>query len=187
MEVETLAARADGVQQPVGLGGGQHEVDVIGGFFEGLEQCVAGRLVSMWASSRMNTRLAPPTEATVDTLARRSRMSSTLLWEAASSSITSMEEEPATAVQESQAPHGSPSAASRSGQLSDLASRRAGGGLSGAPRSGEQVGVGHPPLLDLLRQGMGDVILPDYLVEALRTVLAVERLIFHTRNRTRPP
>ena len=72
----------------------------------------------------MNTRLAPPTDATVDTLVLNSRMSSTLLWEAASSSSTSMDEEPATAVQEGHVPHGSP-AASRCGQFRDLASNLA--------------------------------------------------------------
>ena len=72
----------------------------------------------------MNTRFAPPTEATVDTPERSSLMSSTLLWEAASSSITSKETESVTARQEWQSSHGSP-AGERSGQLRALANRRA--------------------------------------------------------------
>ena len=41
---ETLAARADRVQQAVGLGGGQHEMNMFRGLLECLEQRVAGRL-----------------------------------------------------------------------------------------------------------------------------------------------
>ena len=44
MEVEALAAGTYRVQQSVGLSSGQHEMDVVGGLFQGLKQGVAGCL-----------------------------------------------------------------------------------------------------------------------------------------------
>ena len=42
VEAEVLAARADGLGNVLGLGGGHHEDDVVGRLFEGLEECVEG-------------------------------------------------------------------------------------------------------------------------------------------------
>ena len=72
----------------------------------------------------MYTRWAPPVEATVPTLARISRTSSTLLCEAASSSMTSKELPSVMATQDGQRLQGSPSAP-MSGQLRTLAMMRA--------------------------------------------------------------
>ena len=70
-------------------------------------------------------RLAPPAAATVPALILISRTSSTLLCEAASSSMTSREVPSVMATHDTQALHGSASLASRCVQLRALASSRA--------------------------------------------------------------
>ncbi len=64
---------------------------------------------SMCASSRMKTRLEPAWEATVVTDTLMSRMSSTELWLAASSSITSSEDPSMMEAQLSHSLQGAPS------------------------------------------------------------------------------
>ena len=118
------------------------------------------------------------------TLARISRTSSTLLCEAASSSMTSSE-------MPSVIPGGR--VAGVAGltvdaevgavqRLGDDARRR---GLAGAPRAGEQVGVGYPFVLDLAGQRQGDVVLSDDVGEPLRPVLAIEGLVLHRADRNK--
>ena len=61
------------------------------------------------------------------------------------------------------------------------------GGLAGAARADEQVGVGQPSGLDLLFQRLGNMLLTDDVVKRLRPVFAVESLIhncaLHLRQR----
>ena len=54
--------------------------------------------------------------------------------------------------------------------------------LSRAPRPREQVGVGDLAVDYFSAECLGDVILADDLVETLRPILAVERLILHRRR-----
>ena len=95
-----------------------------GGSSRVFSRALLAAFVSMCASSRMNILLAPPTDATVETLTRMSRMSSTLLCEAASNSMTSMDDEVVTALHESQLSQGS-SVSERLGQLRAFARSRA--------------------------------------------------------------
>ncbi len=95
-----------------------------GGSSSVLRRALLAARESIWASSRMYTRRAPSAAATVPTFIRISRMSSTLLCDAASSSITSSDVPVVIPSQEWHALHGSPSLA-LSGQLRDLARRRA--------------------------------------------------------------
>jgi hypothetical protein len=78
----------------------------------------------MWASSRTKTRFDVAEDATVVTLTLMSLMSSTELWEAASSSKTSSEVPSVMATQLGQTLHGDPSEP-RFTQLSALARMRA--------------------------------------------------------------
>ena len=48
-----------------------------------------------------------------------------------------------------------------------------GGGLTRAPGTGEEVGVGHLRLRDFASQGCGDVTLADHIIKRLRPVFAV--------------
>ena len=60
------------------------------------------------------------------------------------------------------------------------------GGLAGAARADEQVGMGQPSGLDLLFQRLGNMLLTDDVVKRLRPVFAVESLIhcaLHLRER----
>ncbi len=54
-----------------------------------------------------------------------------------------------------------------------------GGGLAGAARSGEQVRVRDRAVGDRVSQRALDVLLPDDVVEGLRPVLAIQRLVRH--------
>ena len=51
--------------------------------------------------------------------------------------------------------------------------------LAGAPRAGEQIGVGDLVIGDLAQQGPNDVVLANDLGELLRPVLTVESLVAH--------
>ena len=51
------------------------------------------------------------------------------------------------------------------------------GGLAGAARADEEIGMAQPPGLHLIFQGLRDVVLPHDLVEGLRPPLAVQRLV----------
>ena len=55
------------------------------------------------------------------------------------------------------------------------------GGLAGAARAGEQVGVGDRALGDGVAQRALYVLLPDDIVEGLRSVLPVQGLMRHMR------
>ena len=55
------------------------------------------------------------------------------------------------------------------------------GGLAGAARADEQIGVGQPSGLDLLFERLGNMLLTDNIVKRLRPVFAIERLIHHLR------
>ena len=120
-ELEVLGPAADGRQHLLRVGGGEHEDDVGGRFLQRLQQGVGSR-------GREHVDLVDD----VDLLAARgpeggretrSRMASTPLLEAASSSWTSSEVPLAISTQEVQTPQGSPSC--RSVQLSALARIRA--------------------------------------------------------------
>ena len=59
------------------------------------------------------------------------------------------------------------------------------GGLAGAARAAEQVGVGNPLLLDGMGERLGDVLLPHHVLEALRAIFASNDLITHFDLRLR--
>ena len=98
------------------------QVTWAGGSSRVLSSAFSAPAVSMWTSSSRYT-LARPGEARL-TRSSRARMSSTLLFEAASSSCRSKDRPSAIETQDSQAPQGSPSPP-RSVQFSALASTRA--------------------------------------------------------------
>src|SRR5690606_20311025 len=60
------------------------------------------------------------------------------------------------------------------------------GGLAGAARAGEQIGMGDAAFRDLPGECGGDMTLTDDFVEGLGAVLPVERLVFHAAS-TVPP
>ena len=92
-----------------------------GGSSSVFSRAFSAPVVSMCTSSRTYTLVRPGLP--IATLLTRSRMSSTLLCEAASSSCNSYEVPAAMEVQDPQAPHGSP--ASSCSQLRALARMRA--------------------------------------------------------------
>ena len=108
----------------------------------------------------------------------RSRISSTPLFDAASTSMTSSDVPSAIATQLSHSPHGSPSAP-RLVQFSALARMRAVVVLP-VPR-GPEKRYAWPtrPSRTALRSAVRDVLLADQLGEPLRPVLAVQRLVRH--------
>ena len=65
------------------------------------------------------------------------------------------------------------------GAVQRLGEKTGRGGLAGAPRAGEQIGVGDLVIGDLAQQCVNDVVLANYLGELLRAVLAVESLVAH--------
>ena len=78
-------------------------------------------------------------------------------------------------VQDSHSPQGS--SVGPFTQLSERARIFASEVLPGPARADEQVGVVDAVALDRVREGANDVLLADHLVEALRTVAAVEGLL----------
>ena len=113
----------------------------------------------------------------------RSRIASTPLFDAASSSTRSKNVPAAIASQFSHTPHGSPSAPRF--EAVQRAGEQAGGrGLARAARAGEQVGVADPVLAYRVAQRGRDVILADELREMLGPVLAVEAVRRHAGHTT---
>ena len=108
----------------------------------------------------------------------RSRISSTRLFDAASTSITSSDVPSATATQLSHTPHGSPSAP-RFGAVHRLREDARGGGLARAARPGEEVRVADTTLAHRVAQRDGDVLLTDQIGEPLGSVLPVQGLVGH--------
>ncbi len=138
---------------------------------------------SMWTSSRMYTLVRPGEPSA--TLAMRSRISSTLLLEAASSSWRSNEVPCSMARHESHSPHGSPSvevlAVERLGQ------DPGGGGLARAAGPAEQVGVADPVLAHGVVQRATTWSWPRISREALGPIAAVEGLVGHRGEPTGAP
>ena len=138
---------------------------------------------SMCTSSMMYTlrRLVAPTPRC--TLWMSSRIASTPLFDAASSSTRSKKVPAATAAQFSQTPHGSPSSP-RFEAVERAGEEARGGGLAGAARAGEEVRVADAVLVDRVPERSRDVLLADQLCEFLRPVLAVQAVRRHGGNLT---
>ena len=68
------------------------------------------------------------------------------------------------------------------GAVERLGQQLGGGGLAGAARPGEQVGVADRARGDRVRQRAGDVLLPDDLLEGGRPVFAVKRDVRHRQS-----
>ena len=138
---------------------------------------------SMCTSSMMYTlrRLEAPTPRC--TLWMSSRIASTPLFDAASSSTRSKNVPAATATQFSQVP--SRLAVGAEVQAVEGAGQDArGGGLAGAARAGEEVGVADAVVADRVPERGRDVVLADQLREFLRPVLAVQAVRRHGSNLT---
>ena len=178
VEVEALRAAADGVGQLVRLGGGQDEVGVLRGLLEGLEQGVGRR-------PREHVRLvedvhAPP-PAGGGNRAHVGPDFADVLHLVVRGGVQFDDVERAAL---GDGPAGLAHVAGLAvgpqvGTVQDLGDDAGGGGLPGAPRPGEQVGVDHPALLHLPSQGQGHVLLADHVAEPLGPVLSVESLVRH--------
>ena len=115
-----------------------------------------------------------------DALAIRSRMASTPLFDAASSSCTS---KLVTGLDgHARGAHAARLAVDGALAVEDLGQDAGGRGLARAARSAQQVGVTHPILDDGVAQRRDEVVLTSDLGEALRPVAAVERLVGHRRR-----
>jgi hypothetical protein len=181
-ELKDLATAADRLDDLVRLGGGEHPGHVVGRLFERLEQGVlrlAREHVDLVEDVDLGSAGLPRL-----TLANRSRMSSTLLLDAASSSWRSNDRPCFDRPQLSHSPHGSPSVP-RFSQLSALASTRAEVVLP-VPGAVEQIGVADLGLHYCVLQRTNDMLLTADLTERLRSVATVERLIGHAGRLYRP-
>ena len=87
VELQVLGAAADGVADLLRIGGGEHEHDVRRWLLQRLQQRASAALESMCTSSRMYTLCRPGVPS--DAFSIRSRIASTPLLLAASSSCTS--------------------------------------------------------------------------------------------------
>ena len=180
VEVEPLAPAADRVEQLVGLGGGQHEHDMVGWLFQRLEQGVARRpgehvgLVEdvdpLRPTGGDGSDVDPDLPDVLDLVVRRRVELDDVERGALGDGETRLAD---VARLGRVAPLG---AVERLGQ------QPGGGGLPGTAGPGEEIGVGDPTLDHLADQGLGDVVLADHLVEALRPVLAIQRQVVHRRR-----
>jgi len=178
VEVESLRTGPNGVEQFVRLRGCQHEDHVFRWLLEGLEQRVSGRprkhvgLVEDVDPPRSRSRCdgpdVHPDLANVLHLVVRCRVELDHVERCAFGD---------TDARRAHIARFPVARAVRTVQgLGEEARRR---GLSCPPRTGEEVGVRDLVLGDLPGKGGGDMILTHDFVEALWSVLAVERLVLH--------
>ena len=175
VEGEVLAARADGLGDVFGLGGGHHEDDVVGGLLEGLEEGVEGGVgdlmglvqdvdlvaVTGWGVSGGVAELADLVDAAVGggvDLDDVGGVAGADL-EAGVADLTRLG---------GGAEFGADGVAAVEGGGEDAGD----GGFADAAMAGEDVAVGDALLGERVHEGDGDVVLSDDIGEALGAVLA---------------
>jgi hypothetical protein len=178
VEVETLTAGPDGVEELVGLGGGEHKMDVVGGLLEGLEEGVARRLGEHVGLVEDEHPFGPGVGGhggdrhpdVADVLDRVV---------AGGVEFHHVERRPLDDRGAALALVAGRAVGVAVLAIEGLGEDAGGGGLAGAARAGEQVGVGDALLGHLAGEGGGDVSLADHVVEALGPILAIQGLVFH--------
>ena len=181
-QVEALAARENRGQNFFRLGRGEHELHVRGRLFERFEQRVERLLrehVDFVDDVDLELRRWP---GRICTVSRSSRISSMPRLLAPSISSTSSERPSVISLQ-------------RWIVIGEIDLRAAGaveafgenagdGGLAGAARPAEKIGVGDAVLLDGVGQRLRDVLLADDIGEALRPIFSSYDLIRHAMRFT---
>ena len=177
-EIEALAAGHDGGQHPLGIGGGQHEHHLGRRLFQGFEQGVEGRrrqhvafVHHVHLPAGLHRRKTGPFDQFADVVhagvGRRIDFND---------------------VQGISCRDGGAELAGaagfrrwlRRGKAVEGASEDTGTGrFAGSPRAGEQVGRSNALLLQGIGEGAGNGRLTHQLVEPLRTVAMVDRLVAH--------
>ena len=179
-ELEVLGAAADRGPHLLRVGGGQHEHDVGGRFLERLEQGVLGALAEHvdlveddhLAVARGAERHPFEQVAHVVDLALRRGVL-----------LEQPVDDPPVGDGDAVLALAARLAVDRRRAVEDLGEDAGGRRLAGAPRPAEQVGVADPAVAHGVAQRPGDVILAEHLVEPLRSVAAVERLVGGHRGR----
>ena len=188
VEVEALAPGQDGGGQLVDFGRGQHELDVFGRLFEGLQQRVEGAggehvdLVDdvhpVLAADRREVRLVADLTDVVDAVVGGGVYFDDVQDGARVDALAGLAAVAGVAV------HGMLA-------VDRLREDFGTGGLARSPGTGEQIGVGMAPGAHLVHEGPGDMLLSDDVGEDLRPPFAVQGLIcfchettvFLTRNK----
>ncbi len=175
VEGEVLAARADGLRDVLGLGGGHHEDDVVGWLLEGFEQGVEGRVGDLVGFVEDVDLVAVARGAVAGGVAKLAN-----LVDAAVGGGIDLDDVDGVA------------GADLGAGLADLAGLRGGaergadgvaaveragedagdGGFADAAVAGEDVAVGDAVLAQRVHQRDGDVVLAGDVGEALGAVLA---------------
>ena len=175
VEAEVLAARADGLRDVLGLGGGHHEDDVVGRLFEGFEEGVEGGvgdlvgfvedvdlvLVARGAVAGGVAELADFVDAAVGGGVDFDDVDGVALadFEAGLAVVAGLGRG---------ALGGADGVAAVEGRGEDAGD----GGFADAAVAGEDVAVGDAVLRERVEQGAGDVVLADDVGEAVRAVFA---------------
>ena len=180
-EVETLAAAQDGGQDLLRLGGGEDELDVLGRFFERLEQRVERRR-GQHVDLVDDVDLILPVRGGVPHVVSQFAD----LLDAVVARAVDLQHVEAGAGGNLPARVADAAGFDRRGldAAEGLGKDARGGRFAGAARPDEQVGVGEAVLRDGVLERAGDVLLPHHVVKRLRTVLARENLITHGQECT---
>ena len=194
VEAEVLAARADGLRNALGLGGGHHEDDPVGRLFEGLEDGVEGCVGDLVGFVEEVDLVAVAGGANLG-LAQMERTSSMPRLEAASISMKSKEWRDSLPLafrrrrfrgRRAHCRHGSTVGRSGDADFGAAVERHgqdAGdGGFADAAVAGKDVAVGDAVLGEGVGQGAGDVVLAGDVRKTLRTVFSRQYLIAHVRG-----
>ncbi len=178
VQLEMLAATADGGQHLLGIGGGQHEDHVRRRFLERLQQRVRRRRgehvdlvedVHLGATGRAERGLVHEIADVFDLVVRRR---------------VHLVDVEARALFDRQAGVALAVGFTVDGVLTveDLGEDARRGCLARAARSAQQIGVAHAVFAHRVLQRPNEVVLASHLGEALRSIAPVERLVGHGRT-----
>ena len=172
-ELVVLGAAADGGQDLLGVGGGQHEDDVGRGLFKGLEEGVGGCRrqhvdlvddVDLLAAGRSEGRPGYQVAHGVDPVVGCGVQLMDVHRGAAGDLHT-------------RRAHTAGLTVVQIGAVERLGQDAGGGGLAGASGAAEQVGVGHPAVAHGVAQGEHNMVLPADLFERRRSEPSVQGLV----------
>ena len=181
VELQVLGPAADCGHHLVGLGGAQHEHHVIGRFLERLQQGVLGaggehvdlvQHVHLGLARRAHRHLGDEVADVVHLVVGGGIQ----LDQVVGGVVDDIEAGLALAA-------GFAVAAQR-GAVEGSGQNAGCAGLAGAPRTAEQVGMAHPPLLNRVLEGPNHGLLSAQLAEASRPVASIQRLVGHAADFT---
>jgi hypothetical protein len=187
-QVELQAAAQHRGQHLLGVGGGQHELQVLGRLFQRLQQGiegVLGQLVRLVDHEDLEAADAGLVGRALDQVLD-------LVLAAVAGGVHLDVVEVAVGVDlgaglaDAAGLGGDATLPVRTGAIQALGQDAADGGLADAARAREQVGVVQPALGEGVGQGLHDVLLPHHLREAAWTVLSGQDDVGHV-SAARPP